>query len=183
MDVLEHTKKKMNTALEHLKGELKSLRTGRANASILDHVMVDAYGAHMRLQELASVSVPDSKQLLVTPFDGTTLHAIAKGIEAANLNLRTIVDGNVIRLKIPEMDASVRQEMVKQAKKKCEEAKVGIRNVRREGNEIVKKQKADGDIPEDVVKKLEKHIQELTDKSCKLADEITEQKEKEILTV
>lgn len=183
MDTMKETEKKMQGALDHLKTDLKGLRTGRANPSALETVFVEVYGAQMRIQDVATISVPEPRQLLISPFDAQNVHAIAKGVEAANLNLQPVVDGNVVRIKIPEMDQSVRQDMVKQAKRKCEEAKISIRNARRDGNEQVKKQKADGDIPEDVMKKLEKKIQELTDKYCKDADSLTEEKEKEILTL
>lgn len=183
MDIIKETEKKMKGALEHLQHELKGLRTGRANPAIVEGVAVEVYGTQMRLQDLASISAPEPRQLLISPFDGKNTHAIAKGIEAANLNLQPIVDGNVVRLKIPEMDQSVRQEMVKQARKKCEDAKVGIRNARRDGNDTARKQKANGDIPEDLMKKIEKQIQDLTDKCCKQADELAAAKEKEILTI
>jgi ribosome recycling factor len=183
MDVMKETEKKMQGALDHLKHELKGLRTGRANPAVLETVYVEVYGSQMRIQDIATISVPEPRQLLISPFDTKNTHAIAKGIEAANLNLQAIVDGNIVRIKVPEMDQSVRQEMVKQARRKCEEAKVGIRNARRDGNEANKKQKADGDIPEDVMKKSEKKIQELTDKYCKEADTITDNKEKEIVTI
>lgn len=183
MDIIDETNKKMTATLDHLKHELKTLRTGRANPAILDTVHVDVYGTKMRLADLATISVPEPRQLLVTPFDAQNTHAIAKAIDAANLNVRALVDGNVVRIKIPEMDTAIRQEMVKQAKRKGEEAKVSIRGVRRDGNEKAKQQKADGIIPEDVMKKFEKKIQELTDKFCKLADELVAQKEKEILTI
>lgn len=183
MDVLEQTKKKMAAAIEHLKVELKALRTGRANPGMLDTVMVEVYGSTVRLRDIASIAVVEARQLLVTPFDAKNVHSVAKGIEAANLNVRPVVDGNAVRVKVPEMDSSRRQEMCKEAKKKCEESKVVIRNIRREANDTVKKQKADGHIPEDAMKKAEKTIQELTDKSCKTADDVTAEKEKEILTV
>lgn len=183
MDTMKETEKKMQGALDHLKQELKGLRTGRANPAVLETVTVDVYGAQMRLQDLASISVPEPRQLLISPYDANNVHAIAKGVEAANLNLQAAVDGNVVRIKVPEMDESVRQDMVKQARRKCEDAKIGIRNARRDGNESVKKQKSDGDIPEDVMKKLEKQIQELTDKYCKNADSLTAEKEKEIITI
>lgn len=183
MDTLKDTEHKMQGALTHLKDELKTLRTGRANASMLDKVAVEVYGTQMRLPEIATVTVPEARQIVVAPFDQSNLHAIAKGIEAANLSVRPVVDGHVIRVKIPEMDQSVRQEMVKIAKRKCEETKVVIRNARRDGNEALKKKKADGMIPEDALKRGEKQIQELTDKFCKRADEETLLKEKEILTI
>lgn len=183
MDVLDQTKKKMQAAIDHLKSELKTLRTGRANPAMVDNVHVEVYGTSMRLKDMATISVPEPRQLLISPFDSKNVHAIAKAIQEANLNVQPMADGPVVRIRIPEMNEKVRQDMVKLAKKRCEEAKVTIRNIRRDSNEAVKKQKADGDIPEDLMKKLEKNIQELTDKFCKTADETTAEKEKEILTI
>lgn len=180
---MDDTQKKMQAAVEHLKEELRGLRTGRANPGMVDKVTLEVYGAQMRLLDVASVSVPEARQLLITPYDAKNVHAIAKGIEVANLGFQPMVDGHVVRIKIPEMDASVRNEMVKTARRKCEEAKVSIRNARRDGNETLKKQKSSGEIPEDVMKKGEKTIQDYTDKFCKLADEATSQKEKEISTI
>lgn len=183
VDVVKETEKKMNGALEHLKHELKGLRTGRANPAIVESVIVEVYGSQMRLSDLASISVPEPRQLLISPYDIKNVHAISKGIQAANLNLQAMVDGNIVRVKIPEMDQNVRQEMVKQAKKKNEEAKVAIRNARRDGNDTIRRQKADGEIAEDVLKKTEKRIQEMTDKFCATADKIVEDKEREITTI
>jgi ribosome recycling factor len=183
MDVIKETEKQMQSAVEHLKAELKGIRTGRANPAILEGVQVDVYGTKMRITDVATISAPEPRQLLISPFDMQNVHSIAKGIEEANLNLQPIKDGNVVRVNIPEMDAKVRQDMVKVAKRKCEETKVSIRNARREANDLVKKQKNDGDIAEDVMKKLEKSIQEKTDSFCKQADELATSKEKEILTI
>lgn len=183
MNIIEDTKKKMAAAIDHLKQELKNLRTGRANPAVLDNVQVEVYGSQMRLKELAGVTAPEPRQLLVTPFDPQTTGAISKGIERANLNLQPMIDGHVIRIPIPPMDASTRKEMVKQGKKKAEDAKVVIREIRRKQNELVRKQKADGDIPEDQLKKLEKNIQEFTDQCCKEADELINAKEKEIMNI
>ena len=183
MDVLKETEKSMQGALAHLSDELKGLRTGRANPSVVEGVSVEVYGTQMRLQDLASISAPEPRMILITPFDANNVHAIAKGLEAANLNMQPIVDGNVVRLKVPEMDESVRKEMVKVARKKCEEAKVGIRNARRDGNDTIRQQKSDGIVPEDMMKKTEKRIQELTDKFCKEADQITEGKVEQITTI
>ena len=183
MDIVKQTEQKMVAALEHLKTDLKALRTNRANPGMVENVMVEAYGALSRLKDIALISAPEARQIVISPYDKSVLHAIAKGIEKANLNIQPIVDGDVVRIKIPQMDASVRQEIVKQAKKKCEESKVAIRNIRRDQNDDVKKKKSQGDIAEDQQKKLEKNIQDLTDKYCKMADEATSAKEKEILTV
>lgn len=182
-DVIDHTQKQMQKTIDHLKSELRSLRSGRANPAMVENVIVEVYGTKMRLLDVATISAPEPRQLLISPFDGKNAQPIAKGIEMANLNLRPQVDGNLVRIRIPEMDASVREKMAKEAKKKCEEAKVAIRNSRREANETIKKLKAEGELPEDMMKKLEKQIQDLTDKFCKNAETITAEKEKEILTV
>jgi len=183
MSIPDQTKSSMKGAIEHFKGELKSLRTGRANPGILDGVFVEVYGSNMKLKELASVSAPEARQLLISPFDPKTAGSISKGIEKANLNLQPILDGGLIRINIPPMDESTRKEMVKIGKKKAEEAKVTIREIRRKSNELVRKQKADGDLTEDQVKKQEKMIQEFTDQFCRELDDLMSVKEKEIMTV
>lgn len=183
MSIIEQTKAKMVAALEHLKHELKNIRTGRANPAMLDGIHLEVYGTEVRLKDIASISAPEPRQLLVTPFDSRNAGAIAKAIEKANLGIQPIHDGNVVRIKIPFMDEAVRKEMVKLCHKKREESKVGIRNVRQEANKTIKQQKANGDIPEDMMKKFEKGIQELTDKSCVEADDICTKKEKEITTI
>lgn len=183
MSVTDQTKAKMLAALEHLKTELKSIRTGRANPGMVEGVMVDVYGSPMRLKDMASINAPESRMLLITPFDPKNVGAIGKAIEKANIGVMPIVDGNVVRIKIPQMDENMRKEMVKLCHKRLEEAKVSIRNIRRDGNDTVKKQKSAGEIPEDVMKKSEKIIQDLTDKYCKEAEDITEKKEKEVSSI
>ncbi len=183
MNVEKQVKDGMQQTFDHFKQELKSLRSSRANPSMLDCVMVEAYGAKLRLKEVANITTPEARQLLITPFDPATAHAIVKGIEVANLNLRAIIDGNVVRVNIPPMDEATRKDIVKVCKKKGEEAKIAIREVRRKNNDAVKKQKADGLIPEDMMKKLEKTIQDLTDKFCKDIDTLCVDKEKEILSI
>lgn len=181
--VTEQTKAKMQAALEHFKTELKGLRTNRANAAMLDSVTVEAYGSHMRIKELANVTVPEPRQILISPFDTQTGATIVKGIEKANLNLQPVLEGQVIRINVPPMDESTRKQIVKQGKEKAENAKIVIRDIRRKNNELARKQKADGLITEDVMKKEEKGIQELTDKFCKEIDDLFSAKEKEIMTV
>ena len=179
----DQAKEKMLAAIERFKDELKSLRTGRANPAILDLVTVEIYGSNMRLKELANITAPEARMLLVTPFDPQTAGAISKGIGKANLNLQPILDGHVVRIPIPPMDESMRKEMVKIGKKRVEDAKVVIREIRRKQNEIVRKQKADGDLAEDLMKKFEKNIQEFTDLYCREVDVLMNAKEKEIMTV
>jgi ribosome recycling factor len=183
MNIADETKVKMLAAIDHLKQELKNLRTGRANPSILDNVQVEVYGSQMRLKELANVTAPEPRQLLITPFDPQTVGPISKGIERANLNLQPIQDGNIVRIQVPPMDENTRKDIVKQGKKKTEEAKIAIREIRRKQNELARKAKADGDIAEDQLKKFEKQIQTHTDQYCKESDEIMSVKEKEITTV
>jgi len=183
MSIADQAKQKVNEALDHFKNELKNLRSGRANPGMLDNVSVEVYGTQMRIKDLASVTAPEARQLLITPFDPQTAGHISKGIEKANLNLQPILEGHIIRINVPPMDESMRKEIAKQAKRKAEDSKIVIREVRRKSNEQVRKEKADSLITEDQMKKGEKDIQELTDKSCKEVDDLFSVKEKEILTV
>lgn len=181
--VENQVKAAMQAALDHLKQELKSLRTGRANSAALDKVMVEVYGSLAPLKSVANITVPDARQILVTPFDTSTIHAIAKGIDAANLGIHAIADGKVVRVNVPPMDENIRKQIAKQCKELGEKAKISMREVRRKFNDLVRKQKTDGTLPEDMMKKLEKTIQELTDRYCKEIDTACAEKEKEILTV
>lgn len=183
MTITEDTKKKMEASIEHFQDELRKLRTGCANPSILDSVMVESYGTAMRLKDIANVSVSEARQLLVTPFDPQVAGPISKGIEKAGLNLQPILEGNLVRVPIPPMNEDVRKDIVKQAKKKAEDSKVSIRDHRRKANDTAKKQKSDGDMTEDILKKTEKQVQELTDQYCKKIDELCTAKEKDILEV
>ncbi len=172
----------MKEAIEHLKKDYRNLRSGRVNPGILDDVLVEMYGSQMQLKALGNVSVQD-RQLIVSPFDRSSLHAIAKSIEHSPLRLQATVDGNHVRVPIPPMTEEVRKDVAKQAKKKCEDSKVVIRQIRRECNDLIRDQKTAGTLPEDAMKKMEKQIQELTDEHCKLLDDIYKEKEKEIMTV
>ncbi|HRW58073.1 MAG TPA: ribosome recycling factor [Chlamydiales bacterium] len=183
MSIDQEIKNSMDHAIEHYKKELKTLRTGRANPGILDTVMVEVYGTSMKLKDVANVTTPEARQLLITPYDGNNAPVIGKAIENANLNLQPMVDGNVIRINIPPMDESIRKDMVKQGKKKAEDAKVAVREIRRKFNDQSRAKKADGDITEDELKRNEKKIQEKTDDYCKMIDKIASEKEKEILEI
>jgi len=183
MSVLKDTKQKMDATLEHFKKDLKNLRTGRPSPGMLDDIKVDVYGSEMTIKSLGTVSISDSRQLVVTPFDPSTTASIAKAIQNSPLGLSASPEGNSIRVPVPALSQEVRKEMVKQGKKKAEEAKVTIREIRRKANDLLKKQKVDGDITEDDLKKMEKQTQELTDEHCKVIDGLFVEKEKEILTV
>ncbi|HLB52114.1 MAG TPA: ribosome recycling factor [Chlamydiales bacterium] len=173
----------MQASLDHLKGDLKGLRTGRANAGILDKVQVELYGAMTPLKAVGTVTVPEPRMIVVTPFDPSSLQSIAKGIEVANLGVHPIVDGRVVRVPIPPPDESLRKQIAKQCKDLGEKSKIALREIRRKFNEVVRKDKTDGKVSEDQLKKLEKQIQDLTDRFCKEIDQICTEKEKEIMTV
>jgi ribosome recycling factor len=179
----DQVKQKMNQALDHYKQELKNLRTNRANPGMLDGVHVEVYGTSMRIKELAGVTTPEPRLLLVSPFDASTTGSISKAIEKANLGVMPIVDGHQIRISIPPMDESTRKEIVKIAKKKGEDTKIVIRDIRRKSNELAKSMKEKGEVTEDMEKKMEKQVQELTDQSCKEVEHLLAVREKEILTV
>lgn len=183
MTIEKEVQTAMETVINHLKDKLKGLRTGRANPAILDHIVVDIYGTSMKLKSLASITVPEPRQLLVTPFDINNVNAIVKAIDSANLNLQAKAEGKIIRINIPPMDESMRKKIVTECKKTGEESKVALRNVRRDFNEKIKKQKSAGELTEDDVKREENTIQKLTDKYCKLCDDTCSAKEKEILAI
>lgn len=183
MALVDDAKKEMQAVLTHLGSELKNIRTGRANPAILDGVTVEVYGSPMRLADVSNVTIPESRQLLITPYDANHVGAILKAIQQANLSVKVQGEGNAVRLTIPPMDEETRKEMVKQVHRKCEEGKVGARNVRRKFNDMARKKKADGLIPEDELKRSEKKIQELTDEICKQMDDLVAKKEKEIITL
>jgi ribosome recycling factor len=180
---LNQSKAGMDQAVDHFRKEMSNLRSGRANPGILDSVRVDVYGSEMRIKDLATITMPEARMILITPYDGQTAGAISKGIEKANLNLQPILEGKVIRISIPPLNEELRKDICKQAKKKAEETKVVIREHRRKGNDLLKQMKTAGDISEDDVKGIEKKIQELTDKYCKDIDTMLTDKEKEIMTV
>lgn len=183
MGIREETKEKMDHVVEHFHEELKGIRTGRANSGLVDNITVEVYGTQMRIKEIASVNTPESRTLLIVPYDAKNASSIGKAIEMANLGFRPIVDGNQVRLVIPPMDEALRKEMVKLVHKKREDCKVAVRNVRRDLNEKVRKAHKAGTLPEDQMNKAEKEIQEETDNFCKKADAYAADKEKEIMTV
>jgi len=180
MELLEE---KIQKSESLLKEDLATVRAGRANAAIVDKVMVDYYGSPTPLKSLANISVPEPRTLLITPFDPKSIAEIEKAINIANIGINPINDGKVVRLQIPQVTEERRKELTKTVKKMGEETKVAVRNLRRDANDKVKKLEKAGDYTEDDVKDTLKEIQELTDKSIKEIDEIVEAKEKEIMEV
>ena len=174
---------KIGATKENLKENLNTIRAGRANPSLLDRVTVDYYGSPTPLKALANVSVPDPRTLLITPFDPKSISNIEKGINEANIGINPSNDGKVIRLAMPTLTEERRKELTKSVKKYGEEAKVAIRNVRREENEALKKQQKDGELTEDDVKSAMNDIQKTVDKAIKDIDEIVAAKDKEVMAV
>lgn len=174
---------RMGKSIESLKSNLVTIRTGRANPSILDLVKVDYYGVPTPINQMASISVPNSQQLSISPFDKSTLGNIEKAIIESGLGLTPSNDGTIIRINIPPVTEERRKELLKQCKAMGEDGKVAIRNVRRDGVEAVKKMEKAGDIGEDESKGAQENIQKLTDKFVKNIDKIVSSKEKEVMTV
>ena len=174
---------KIQATKDNLKENLNTIRAGRANPALLDKVMVDYYGSPTPIKALANVSVPDPRTLLVTPFDPKSLSNIEKGINEANIGINPSNDGKVIRLVVPTLTEERRKELTKSVKKYGEEAKVAIRNVRREDNESLKKQQKDGELTEDDVKAALNDTQKVIDKAIKDIDEMVAAKDKEVMAV
>lgn len=174
---------KMKKALDVLKHDLASVRAGRANPSILEKVMVDYYGTPTAVNQLANVTVPEPRMIVIQPWEKNLLKDIEKAIMKSDLGLNPNNDGSVIRLNIPQLTEQRRQEIVKTVSKKVEDTKVAIRNIRRDANDGIKKIEKDKEIAQDESKKAQEDMQKLTDKYIKLADEIYQAKEKEILEV
>ena len=180
---LDELKRRMHGAITVLKQELGGLRTGRASASLVDHVQVDAYGSHMPLNQLATVSVPEPRLISVQVWDRSMVHPVEKGILASNLGLTPSTEGQVIRLRIPELNEERRKELVKVAHKYAEAAKVAIRHVRRDGLDVLKKLEKDHKISKDDHEREADLVQKATDQQIAEVDQALAAKEKEIMTV
>jgi len=180
---LNELKRRMQGAIHLLKQELGGLRTGRASASLLEPVHVEAYGTHMPLNQLATISVPEPRMISVQVWDRSMVHAVEKGIAASNLGLSPQTEGQVIRLRIPELNQDRRKELAKVAHKYAEAARVAVRHVRRDGLEVLKKMEKDHTISEDEHKRHADAVQKATDQAITDVDHALATKEKEIMTV
>ena len=175
--------RRMDKALEHLDEEFGAVRAGRANAKVLDRITVEYYGSETPLNGVATISSPDARTLVIQPWDTKLLKDIQKAIQVSDLGINPQNDGRVIRLTFPMLTEDRRKELVKQVKKYAEDAKVAMRNIRRDGMDYVKKLKKNSEITEDDQKKAEKDLQDLLDKMIKKADEVTAAKEKELMAL
>ncbi|MCR5725199.1 MAG: ribosome recycling factor [Treponema sp.] len=172
---------KMDKTIEALKNELNTIRTGRASASLFDRVRVNYYGDKAPLNQVATVSIPEARSVVISPFDKSLITEIEKGILTADLGLNPSNDGKVIRISIPPLTADRRKELVKQAKTVAENYRTTIRNIRRDGNDDLKKQQKAGELTEDGLKKETDNLQKLTDKYIDEINKLYDAKEKEIL--
>lgn len=181
--IFNEAKDKMHKAAENLQRNLGQIRAGRANASLLDRVQVTYYGVPTPLNQMASITIPEARVLMITPFDKSMVQEVEKALLASDLGITPTSDGNVIRLVIPQLTEERRKELAKEVKKEAEQAKVAIRNIRRDAIDEYKKQQKNSEITEDDLRSAEKYIQDLTDKSIKELDKIASDKEKELLEV
>lgn len=171
---------KMKKTVEVLHSQFTSVRAGRANASVLDHIRVEYYGTPTPINQIASVSAPDPRSLVIQPWDASSLKGIEKAIQTSDLGINPTNDGRVVRLAFPQLTEERRKELVKQVSKYSEEAKVAIRNIRRDAMEVFKAQKKKSEITEDDLKDIEKDLQKLTDEYIKEIDKLADNKEKEL---
>jgi ribosome recycling factor len=182
-DIINDTKSKMQKSVDNLSRELANISAGRANSNLLNGVTVDYYGAPTPVQQLASISVPEARLLVIAPYDKSSVGNIEKAINAANLGVNPSSDGEVIRISVPALTEERRKDLVKEVKKIGEDAKVAVRNVRRDANDELKKQQKNADITEDDLKSQTADVQKLTDDSIKEIDKLLEEKEQDIMSV
>lgn len=183
MTQIPEIKKAMEKAIEHLKTEFSKMRVGRASAAMVEGVRVESYGSSMGLKEVAAIGVPDAKSITITPWDRSLFNEIEKAILAANLGLTPINDGKIIRINLPPMTEDRRKEFVKQMKADGEQAKVTIRNLRRDAMDGLKKEKDGGKISEDALKRSQDEVQKLTDQMSAEVDKVVDVKSKEVMTL
>lgn len=174
---------KMQKSIDSVAADFASVRAGRANAGVLDRILVDYYGSPTPIQQIAAISSPDARTLVITPWDGSALKLIEKAIQNSDLGINPQNDGKALRLSFPQLTEERRKELVKQIHKYAEAGKVAVRNIRRDAMDHFKKQEKKSEITEDELKQAEKDLQKLTDDSCKTLDDLLVKKEKELMAV
>lgn len=182
-DVIKKAESKMKDVIDALNRNLAGIRTATANASLLDRVYVNYYGADTPLQQLANIQVPEARMLTVTPYDKSSVDDVLKAIQVADLGVNPTSDGTMIRITIPQLTEERRKELTRDVKSEGENSKVAIRNVRRDANDALKKQEKDSEISEDELRSLEDDVQELTNKFVSEIDELVKAKEADIMEV
>ncbi len=174
---------KMQKSIDSVAADFASVRAGRANAAVLDRIMVDYYGSPTPIQQIAAISTPDPRTLLIQPWDTSAVKSIEKAIQNSDLGINPQNDGRSLRLSFPQLTEERRKELVKQIRKYAENGKVAIRNIRRDAMDNFKKQEKKAEITEDEMKQVEKDLQKLTDDSCRKLDDLLAKKEKELMAV
>ncbi|MDQ0253681.1 ribosome recycling factor [Evansella vedderi] len=182
-EVLQQTKDRMNKSVDAFRKELATIRAGRANPSLLDKVQVEYYGMMTPLNQLATIAVPEARMLTIQPFDKSSISDIERAIQKADLGLSPSNDGNIIRIAIPALTEERRKELVKLVGRYAEDAKVAVRNIRRDSNDELKKLEKDGELTEDDLRRSQDDVQKLTDNTIKNIDEVAASKEQEIMEV
>ena len=182
-EILKEYDVKMQKTIDVVISDFAAVRAGRANAAVLDRIMVDYYGSPTPIQQIAAISSPDARTLLISPWDKTAVKSIEKAIQNSDLGINPQNDGSSIRLNFPQLTEERRKELVKQIRKYAENGKVAIRNIRRDAMEAFKKKEKSSEITEDDLKQAEKDLQKLTDDSCKKLDDLLVKKEKELMAV
>ena len=182
-DIMKDLEEKMDRSIKHLEKDFLTIRTGRANPALLDGVRVEVYGSQMPLNQVSTVTCPEPRLIVVQPWDKGNLGTIEKAILKADLSLNPNNDGNLIRIQIPDLTEERRKELVKVVKTKAEDTKIAIRNIRRDGNEMVKDLEKEKTIAEDESKNAQANVQKLTDKYIEKAQKLADNKEKEILSI
>lgn len=182
-EIISDAERRMQKAVEAAQHDYSTIRTGRANPLILENIRVDYYGTSTPLNQLAGISVPEPRQLVVTPWDRTIINTILKAIQTSDVGLTPMSDGNMIRLNVPPLTEERRKELIKQLHKRSEEHKVAVRNVRRDANEHIKSQEKKSEITEDDAKREQDDVQKLTDRYIAEVDKLTAAKEAELREV
>ena len=180
-EILRDCREKMTKAVEFFHDELRHIRTGRASAALVEHIKVDYYGAMTDLRELASIAVPQPDVIVIKPFDPSSVKAIEKAIQTSDLGITPNTAGNVIRLPIPPLSVERRKQLTMQIKKMAEQARIAVRNIRRDANKVVDKEKNEGTLTEDEAHKSKEQIQEITDEFNQKIDEMLQIKIKEVM--
>jgi ribosome recycling factor len=181
--LVDFVKEHMMKAVEHMKNDLAAVRTGKASPAIVENISVDYYGTPTRLKELAGITAPEPRLLVIQPWDPSSVATIEKAIMASNIGISPVSDGKIIRLPVPELSEERRNALVKQVHSKAEETKISVRNIRRDANESAKKAQKNSEITEDELKKMLDDIQKHTDDYSKEVDELISKKEKELTKI
>lgn len=182
-EVMKDAERRMDGVIAATKKDFASIRTGRANPSLLERIEVEYYGTMTPLNQLASISVPEARSMLIQPWDQSALKDVEKAILQSDLGLTPNNDGTMIRIQVPQLTEERRKELVRWVRKEAEERRVGVRNIRRQANEDIKALEKSGDVSEDDLRRAQTQVQELTDRYIKLIDDLLEVKEKEIMEV